>query len=180
MVWHRLRNIEQPWGDYGNMLYAGMVTRRDDDGLVGIERVGPFVPPLYVGGRSVLIATNDARTFLERTGLTGFEMRPAVKKRIVRIDWRGWDLGAEEPERFPAKNEPENYVLGRKHNPDIAEAMGRLWEAHVSGIIGDDTTTDFVRTAATEYSGFLVASDKARDVLLAEYGAWLRFEAHDS
>jgi hypothetical protein len=39
MGWHRLRDGEVPWGDYGRMLATGM-GRRAKDGVVEIERVG--------------------------------------------------------------------------------------------------------------------------------------------
>ena len=178
MPWYRVANAEAPWGDYGAMLFAGMLDHRDSDGHVGVERAGPFVPPIYVGTRNILIATNETRDFLERAALTGFDFRPTVMKRIVRLDWRHWDFGAEDPERYPAGCEPENYVLGRKHNPNLAEEMAPLWEVHVEGVLSDGIDADLVRSLATEYSGYLLASPRAHELLSAEYGEWLSFDVH--
>jgi hypothetical protein len=178
MPWYRVANAEAPWGDYGDMLYAGMLTHRDSDGVVGVERTGPFVPPIYVGTREILIATSDTRDFLEGTRLRGFHFRPTVMKHIVRLEWRHWDFKAEDPERYPAGSEPENYVLGRKHNPKVAQQIGPLWEVHVDGVLADGADADLVRSLATEYSGHLLASDRAHEVLSAEYGDWLQFDVH--
>jgi hypothetical protein len=142
------------------------------------KSLGHFVPPIYVGTRDILIATSEARDFLEGTALTGFDFRPTVMKRIVRLDWRHWDFGDEDPERYPAGCEPENYVLARKHNPKLAEEMAPLWEVHVEGVLGDGVDADLVRSLATEYSGYLLASPRAHELLSTEYGDWLSFDLH--
>lgn len=168
-----------PWGDYGDMLLTGMVTRPDAEGHRGIERTGPFVPPITVAGISTRIVTESFRGELEASSLRGIDFRPTVLKRIVRLDWRSWDLTAEDPEKYPAGGEPENYVLGRKHQPEIATQVGPLWEAAVVGLLDEPGEADFVRTAPTEFSHVLVSED-ARTWLEATAAEWVTFEEHRS
>ena len=44
------------------------------------------------------------------------------------MNWHDWDLMAKEPAGYPSENEPENYILGRKHNEEISGQIGDLWE----------------------------------------------------
>jgi hypothetical protein len=157
---YRLRGVYEPWGDYGNILVSGLVDRDETSGLLLIERTGPFVPPISIGGlHSPVVVTDSFRRELEGSGLTGFGFQPAVtqgeswmlpspegicpgqarfeypatsvlfsKQRIVRLAWERWDRSAAEPAEYPAESEPENYVLGRQHDPELAEAIGPLWE----------------------------------------------------
>jgi hypothetical protein len=173
MGWHRLRDGEVPWGDYGRMLVTGMA-ERDADGIVAIERVGPFVPPVALYGLwDILVVTDGFRRQIEGSGLTGFSFAETRKKRIVRIDWRSWDLSAEDPEKYPAGGEPESYILGRKHNPQVAAELGPLWEVAIHGSV-EDSTDDFAR--AKGWRRQIVVSDLAKDWLASEVGEWLSFE----
>jgi hypothetical protein len=54
--------------------------------------------------------------------------RPVIKRRIVHLDWHRWDPTAAEPVEYPDGGEPEDYILSRPHDPDLAEQMGTLWE----------------------------------------------------
>jgi hypothetical protein len=118
-----------------------------------------------------VIVTDDFRRRLLASNLKGIGFRPTVLKRIVQLDWRSWDLQAEEPPKYPAGGEPENYILGRKHNPRIASEVGPLWEVVIDALLDDPGDADFVRTAPTALSRVLVR-DRAR--------AWLDEEATDS
>jgi hypothetical protein len=105
---YRLRGVYEPWGDYGNILVSGLLDRDETSGLLLIERTGPFVPPISIGGlHSPLVVTDSFRRELERSGLTGFGFQPAVKQRIVRLAWERWDRSAAEPAEYPAEGEPE-------------------------------------------------------------------------
>jgi len=129
-----LRKNESPWGDYGDILIHGM-TDGPPGGTVVLERTGPFIPPI-TQPYGAIVVTDAFRRELEGEGFTGFEFRGVVKKRIVKLAWEEWDRTADEPVRYPAGGEPENYVLGRKHNPAVAAWMGDLWALHVYGVPG--------------------------------------------
>lgn len=157
------------------MLVSGLASYPGPDGRLSLERTGPFVPPITLAGISDLIVTDDFRHELERSELRGFSFRDVIVKRVVKLDWRSWDLNAPEPARYPAGSEPENYVLGRKHNPATAAAVGRLWEVVIDHVVDEPGDADLVRTAPTRFSSIL-ASDKAREWLAQNAGEWLVFD----
>jgi hypothetical protein len=92
---------------------------RDGDKL-RLERTGPFIPPISFPGISDVLVTDSIRGELDVAGLSGFSFREVVKHRIVRLDWHNWDKDAHEPVSYPAGGEPENYILGCKHSPEVA------------------------------------------------------------
>jgi hypothetical protein len=123
-----LQQPPMPWGDYGSILLSGMASRSAPEQSLELERTGPFIPPISFPGVSTVVVTEALKRQLERSGLAGLAFRPVVKKRIVRLEWETWDRTAEDPVKYPAGGEPESYILGRKHVPALAEAMGDLWE----------------------------------------------------
>ncbi len=120
MKWNRLRNAEAPWGDYGAILVSGMSAGRDEFGRLRIMRTGPWVPPITIVSGVHAVATDTFRELLLTSGLHGFAFQPVDKVRVVRLDWRRWDLTAAEPARYPAGGEPESYIEKRKHEPELA------------------------------------------------------------
>lgn len=175
--WHRIRNASAPWGDYGRMLVSGMTERRGLDGRLPLLRTGPFVPPITVSGISDLIVTQAFRAELEASGLIGFGFAEVVKKRIVKLDWRSWDLSADEPARYPAGGEPEQYVLGRTHDQSTADSLGPMFEVAVERDVDSPGDADLVRTALVPFSR-LLASEQAVAWLSDAAAEWLDFEPH--
>ena len=100
----------------------------DSGGRLTLERTGPFVPPITFPGISDIIVTDALRRALEEANLDLPGFREVVKMRIVKLSWEDWDLSADEPERYPAGGEPEAYVLGTKHDPQVSTGLGDLWE----------------------------------------------------
>jgi hypothetical protein len=177
MAWYRLRETPAPWGDYGRMLVSG-ISKRGADGVLEVERAGPFVPPidpLWLG--DIPVVTDSFRRSMEASGLRGACFREVRKVRIVLIDWRDWDLAAPEPDRLPASGEPENYILGRKHSPALAEQIGPLWEVYAEKTL-EESKNDFARAPGYHrLSGSgVVVSDHARKWLLANAAEWVRIE----
>jgi hypothetical protein len=176
---YRLRGVYEPWGDYSNILISGLVERDETSGLLLIQRTAPFVPPISVAGlHSPVVVTDPFRRELAASGLTGFGFQPVVKQRIVRLAWEQWDRGAAEPAEYPAEGEPENYVLGRRHDPELAEAIGPLWELLVDAEEVALGQPDFLRD--TKYFSSVYVSPAAHQWLAARAGEWLRFEAPSS
>jgi hypothetical protein len=125
-----------PWGDYGDILLTGMVCHRErENGLLQLERTGPFVPPIAVEWE--IVVTGTFRAALQASALSGLTFRPVVKRHIVLLDWRAWDTSAAEPPEYPASFEPEDYILAKPHDPAVAARLGELWEL----VLGEHATT---------------------------------------
>lgn len=156
------------------MLVSGMTQWPEDGQPAQLQRVGPFLPSASISGPERLIVSDEARAAIEAAGLQGIRCDEVHKKRIVRLDWRSWDLDAEDPERYPAGDEPENYVLGRKHNAELADAMGPIHEVVITRTVEDNLDADLMRTWIP--AGAIVATDRARSVLRDIASEWLTFE----
>jgi len=128
-VFYLLPTNISDWGDYSDILISGMADRtQGHDGLLQLERTGPFVPPISFPGLGDVVITDTFRHLLEGSGLTGFTFRPVIKKHIVFLEWEKWGLTATEPEEYPESGEPEDYILSRPHSPEAATQTGDLWE----------------------------------------------------
>ncbi len=134
----RLSGSEPPWGDYGDILLNGMTTRTPGPSEfreLSVERAGPFVPPISFPFGTILV-TEEFRAQLKSMEFSGLSFRDVPYSKIVRIDWRSWDLSAEEPQKYPSGGEPENYILRRKHVPSLAASMPKLSALIASPIEG--------------------------------------------
>ncbi len=191
-----LHNRAMPWGDYGDILLSGMTAHLDrENGLLQLERAGPFVPPIAITGfdargYSHIVVTEAYRALLEDSGLSGLRFLPVAKKRIVYLDWQLWDQMADQPAEYPEGDEPEAYILVRPHDPGIADQMGLLWEVcleiharterkhlgsgrwdediYVAGASWDGT--DWFRAAGV---GYIYVSEDARRWLERTASEWI-------
>lgn len=171
--WYRARNVDAPWGDYGLVLVAGIASHPDESGRITILRTGPWVPPItVVGYRHDVIVTDALRRLIEEANLAGAGFLEVIKERIVRLDWRSWDLSAAHPAFYPPGGEPENYILGRKHNAALSEAIGPLWRL-VAEAPGQIAATDFVEDP--DGNG-VIWSDRAFSVVIDLALDHVRFE----
>ena len=188
------------WGDYGNILIHGMTSRLEKkDGMLQLERAGPFLPPVTFPGLSdCMVVTDEARRKLEMSGLGYLEFRPVVKARIVDLPWQTWDRRADDPAEFPETGEPEDYILLRPHSPRIADEMGDVWQV----LLKDGATVDTdiqrapwdyaVRVHAATWNGdhlfwgkkpdaffgrWVIASEHGKQWLEENAGEWAQFEA---
>jgi hypothetical protein len=185
----------RPIGDYGRILVHGMgmhLSRRD--GLMQLERTGPFVPPLSLPDMCGFVATAAFRADLEQSGLDlrNVHWQQVIKARIVALDWTGWDFTADDLPEYPVDGEPEGYILDRPHDPRAADATGTLWEA----VIGPaarvqrpadefDFETPIRLLAATwsggdifggETVGYTYVTEQARAWLRSRVEPWVGFE----
>lgn len=126
---HTMRGPKSAWGDYSDILIAGMSAHlARKGGLIQLERTGPYVPPISFPGINDIVVTDAFKQQLETSGLTGIRFQPVIKKRIVHLDWHLWDRTSDEPREYPEGGEPESYVLGRPHAPEMSKRIGDLWE----------------------------------------------------
>jgi hypothetical protein len=126
---YTLEKKRHSWGDYYDILMHGMSCHCErDDGLIQLERTGPFVPPISLPGIGDIVVTDAFRRRLEVSGLEGLRFDKVIKKLIVRSDWHTWDRDADEPSEYPDSGEPESYVLEQPHSGITAKQMGELWE----------------------------------------------------
>jgi hypothetical protein len=175
-----------PWGDYGHILVHGMsmhLGRRE--GIIQLERIGPSIAPITFPGSGDIVVTQDFRSKIERSGLTGFTFLPVIKHHIVELDWESWDTTAEEPAELPESGEPEDYILGQPHSPTASQALGNLWELALHYGIDVERDKTHVRLLAETWDGsdFFIArttriksvSLKARRWLEQNFGDYVEF-----
>ena len=185
LKFYRLHGPGGPWGDYGDILTAGMSSHLPrQDGRLQLERTGPFMPAVTFPGSGHIVIADKVRMELEGSGLTGAVFAPVIKRHIVKLDWRSWPLDAAEPMDYPTEGEPENYILDRPHDPDTALSLGDIWEVQL-GIHAETTRverrpllrpetwdgTDLFNPAGTRIPA---ASDRAAEWLSTRYPEWVR------
>lgn len=180
-----LEKRKYAWGDYGDILVHGMSRHLDkDEGLLQLERAGPFVPPVTVPGIHNVVLTDAAKASLSRT-VPGLQFRPVIKARIVHIDWHTWDTAAEDPPFYPEEGEPENYLLEREHDPAVASAIGDLWELvpdilpaiqKRGGLFNWDAYTGQAFVCADEFGGYPFISEVLKSAIEAVAAEWLVFK----
>ena len=127
-----------PWGDYGAMLFSGLLKvldeHYDDLEIPEIERAGPYFPDIYMANTCMantcnIIVTDRVRTLLESSdisGITGY--RRAIVKKMVDIDWQSWDLDSEDPLFYPKGKSPINYIRQGVNSEDLIQSAPRAWE----------------------------------------------------
>jgi hypothetical protein len=109
-------------GDYQSLLIGGMsehLARRK--GMIQLERVGPFIPPLSVAGSAVVV-TEAMRSSLAGSDFKDWSVKPVLKAHIVRWEW------TQLTEADNLRGEPEDMILSRPHDPEVSQSLGELYE----------------------------------------------------
>ena len=153
---YELEAPKSPWGDYSRILIAGMSCHSSrKDGLIQLERTGPYIPPISFPGIGDIVITAGFRRLLESSGLAGLRFQPVIKKHIVHLDWRAWDRAAKEPAEYPEGGEPEGYILDRPHSVQISDQLGDLWEVLLeeSATVQRERKPSRVLLVATSWQG---------------------------
>ena len=179
------------WGDYGSILCNGLVSSVPEDGPCRLQRTGPFVPPISIAFRRVVVVRDDIKARLERSGLRGVGgFRPLVLEKVVCIPWHEWDW--EQPldgPRLPFNGEPEEYIYHNPHDPETAAKLPPLWTWHpeqigrvirspegvvcLAGIL--QARRDVFRLRDKSYRAVLV-NERGKHVLEDMVGDWLSFK----
>jgi hypothetical protein len=153
----QLYKIESPrsnWSDYGSILVHGMTAHLSrKDGMLQLERTGPYMPPITFPGIDSIVLTAKARALLETSGLTGWTFKPVIKARIVECHWETWDASAADPAEYPKSGEPEDYILDRAHSESLADQLGPVWEVDIVPTAQILRRGDWVRLVAASWDG---------------------------
>lgn len=183
MKYYRLRNKEINWGDYGDILLSGMTAHLERDGnLLQLERTGPFQPAIILSGYEDLLVTDTLKNKIESDQVSRLDFLPVVRKHIVFLDWTNWDLKADEPKFYPENGDPENYILGMPHSPEVASSMEKVWEVVVphNGKFTDSLSfipgEKNIELMKAENSGWFIATEKMKNWLETNNSEWLNFE----
>ena len=153
-----LKTLDDPWGDYGNILVHGMTRHLGkSESLLQLERTAPFIPPVSMPGIHDVVVTDDVRNKLIHV-IPSLFFAPIKKARIVRLEWEQWNRSAPEPLEYPESGAPEDYILEREHDPALAEHLGPLWQL-VPKINPNIQTNGKFNAAAYHQEHFVVADD---------------------
>jgi hypothetical protein len=186
---YTINNRDHAWGDYGNILVHGMSRHLGRlNGMIQLERVGPFLPPVTLPGIHDVIVTAAAKEFLEQS-VNGLKFQPVIKARIVRLEWHLWDSSLDDPPISPDDGEPEGYILERPHDPNLSEELGDLWEL-VPVIIPDCQLPGGVFNrkcysgqpflSPDEFGGYGFVSDQLKEALERLASDWITFDLVNS
>lgn len=185
---YTLKQSDLEFGDYHDILAHGMATRTSDDDALILERTGPYVPPWSMPSWDYVVVTAEFLQKVRDSRLTGYDVIPVIKKKVTNIDWRNWEPYGPKEFKYPAGNEPENYIERRKHSLETAEAIGELW--HLRFKPGISRSTDegvhHFRLSGNTWNGadFFTeggrtttpyVSERGRDWLLANVSEWVSF-----
>jgi len=132
MKYFIIKNQEMPWGDYGDVLFTGLLNVMDsnfnDMVFPELERTGPYIPEIYIANSRNVIVTDDVKQMIEQNNISGItEFRHVIKKKIVNINWKSWDK-SQEPLFIPESNEPEDYILKGENDIDLLKSTTDVWE----------------------------------------------------
>jgi hypothetical protein len=181
------------WGDYGEILQHGMAAQLPKiSGRLSLERTGPYIPPITLPGIGELVLTSEARESLEESGLSGFSFMPVEKDLVVELHWERWNFAADEPEEYPQSGEPEGYILGQRHSPTAAKALGELWEVVIpvsATILRPRSVVSSLKELKLDLStwngadlirgegyGSPLFTSRARDWFVDHWGMYVRFD----
>jgi hypothetical protein len=127
-----IKNIDTPWGDYSDTLLAG--SSYEENGMLHIERTGPFVPSIIISGISDIIVTDKFKSLIEKENFSGISFQKVIKKKIVELHWENWDKTLDEPKEYPETGEPEDYIELGIHSEKISNQIGDLWKMDLIAI----------------------------------------------
>ena len=156
------------------------------DGVIQLERTGPFMPPITFPGAGDMVVKAWLRQRLLESGLTGITFGQVVKRLVVRFDWHLWDRSAGEPPEYPEDGEPENYILGHPHSEQASRMIADVFELVPKNAAAIDRS-DGIRVLAGSWGnadvfraqglGWCFVSERARDWFSTVVGEHVAFEA---
>jgi hypothetical protein len=131
-----------------------------------------------------VILTEDSAQGFEDQGFRGAELNDCTVIKIVKINIESWDWDAEEPLRYPAGGEPENYLERRKHATDVAASMPRLFWINAPEMFSysPKSLLKDLRASPPDVDAFrtsmdLFVSERLRDWLAERAGKFVSFQS---
>ena len=116
-----------PWGDYGVTLWHGISVNMDIKGPLEMMRTGPYCPPVALTQRNLVLTQCAKDEFILLFG-GDYTVGDVIVKKIVLLDWLGWDRASKYPPVEPGgDNEPEDYLFNREHDNTAASQVGELF-----------------------------------------------------
>ncbi|OXA79282.1 hypothetical protein B0A58_03895 [Flavobacterium branchiophilum NBRC 15030 = ATCC 35035] len=124
MKYFILKNKEMPWGDYGDILFSGLLTVMDENfndiEIHKIERVGINIPEIYTANSTNLVISQDIMGLISVNKIKGVKKYHDTKLiKIVNLDWENWDFKANDPFIYPKNGEPYNYIEEGLHDENL-------------------------------------------------------------
>lgn len=123
MSFYLIRNKQVSWGDYGNIIVYGFISKEGTEIIV--ERTAPFVPSVYSYNKYIAIV-DSLKEGIESLNFKGISFNKTKKKKIIELDWQKWDINEPIPVK-PKSGEPEDFILKGKHIEQLAESMEDIW-----------------------------------------------------
>jgi hypothetical protein len=122
------------WGGYGTMLISGDA-ERNHNGQLLVYRTGPYMPPITLPGMNWVVVSDEFRTMLKSSVLTGLTFHPAIKHRIVELRWEHWDRHEEMPDLPTEYGPPIDLLLNMPHSEQAAAQLGPIWDARTERLV---------------------------------------------
>ncbi len=124
MEYFIIRNKEMPWGDYGNILFSGLLTVMDknynDIEIHKIERVGINIPEIFTANSTNLVVSQDVMDLIVVNKIKGIKKQHNTEfLKIVNIDWENWDFSASDPLVYPKSGDPFDYIEEGLHDENL-------------------------------------------------------------
>lgn len=124
MKYFILKNKEMPWGDYGDILFSGLLTVMDENyndiEIHKIERVGINIPEIYTANSTNLVVSQDVMGFIVANKIKGVKKQYDTEfLKIVNIDWKNWNFSANNPLLYPKSGEPFDYIEEGFHDEKL-------------------------------------------------------------
>ena len=191
-AFYELGNGLAPWGDYGQVFVNGGYGRSEDDAAFwGLQRPGPYFPPIFFAGG--LIVTETSKTNFEKSGLKGFSFSEVPVVKAIYIPWHTWDLTAEDPKFYPEDQNPIGYLEDLPHDENLAATFETFWKLeYTEGAqehrikVDEKCWHDRIYLIASTWNGAdffhanetkrIYISAKAFDWLRSNYEPWFRVE----
>ncbi len=151
MKYYIIKNRDMPWGDYGNILFSGLLTVMDDDyndiDIHEIERTGSYIPEIYCANSTNMVVNEEVKNLLEKETITGIEnFHDTVFKKIVNIDWQSWDFNNEDPKFYPETGEPIDYIEDGENDIDQHNQSIKFYSVKIK-----ESTTNLIKSENSIY-----------------------------
>ncbi|WP_158978792.1 hypothetical protein [Cellulophaga sp. L1A9] len=151
MKYYILKNREMPWGDYGDILFSGLLTVMDDDyndiDIHEIERTGSYIPEIYCVNSTNLVLSENVKIVLLKNNITGIDkFHYTIFKKIVNIDWKSWNQKHEDPAFFPETGEPIDYIEDGEDDTNLHNELSVFYSIKIK-----EATIDLIKSEDSIY-----------------------------